>query len=315
MTLSPQCHILREMKPSPQVAVVVVSYNTRDDLINCLASVIESTRSPDTEIVVVDNASTDGSLETVGKTYPQVVTIANPTNVGFGVACNQAIRATVAPFILLLNSDAAITPQSFQVLRNALSENAQCGAAGCRIINSAGTETANTRNFLTPFNQAAEQSGFMSWTSWKYLRRTHLPKLDRNEQDCTVDWIDGACLMVRRAALDEVGLFDEEFFMYSEDEDLCFRLRQHGWTICYSASATARHQGAASTSQNSFEMLRQFYLSQMLFLSKHRRSVLLYATAMKTILFLKSMVLRDGNRRELAREQLKALREARAFWA
>ena len=299
------------MKPSPQVAVVVVSYNTRDDLLNCLASVVESAPHTQTEIVVVDNASTDGSLEAVRQTYPHLKTISNPVNVGFGVACNQAIRATTAPFILLLNSDAAITPESFQVLCDALNRNPRCGAAGCRIVNSAGAETSNTRNFLTPFNQAAEQSGVLSWISSKYLRRNHLPTLDRNEQDCSVDWIDGACLMVRRAALDEVGLFDEAFFMYSEDEDLCFRMRQHGWTICYAASATARHQGAASTSQNSFEMLRQFYLSQMLFLTKHRRSVLLYATAMKAILRLKSWLLRDGSRRETAREQLRALREAR----
>jgi GT2 family glycosyltransferase len=299
------------MKPSPQVAVVVVSYNTRDDLLNCLASVIESAQPTQTEIVVVDNASTDGSLEAVRQTYPHLMTIANPANVGFGVACNQAIRATTGPFILLLNSDAAITPESFQVLCDALNRNARCGAAGCRLVNSAGAETTNTRNFLTPFNQAAEQSGLLNWTSWKYLRRIHLPTLDRNEQDCSVDWIDGACLMVRRTVLDEVGLFDEAFFMYSEDEDLCFRMRQHGWTICYAASGVARHQGAASTSQNSFEMLRQFYLSQMLFLAKHRRSVRLYATAMRTMVSLKSWLHPDGNRRAVAREQLKALREAR----
>jgi GT2 family glycosyltransferase len=304
------------MKPSPQVAVVVVSYNTRDDVLNCLASVIESSDPADTEVVAVDNASTDGSLEAVRQKYPQVMTIANPVNVGFGVACNQAIRATTAPFILLLNSDAAISPQSFQVLHDALTRNARCGAAGCRIVNSSGAESTNTRNFLTPLNQAAEQSGLMSWTSWKYLRRNHLPTLDRDEQDCSVDWIDGACLMVRRAALDEVGLFDEAFFMYSEDEDVCFRLRQHGWTVCYAASATARHQGAASTSQNSFDMLRQFYLSQMLFLAKHRshRSARLYAAAMKTILFFKSRLHRDGKRRAVAREQLRALKEARENW-
>jgi GT2 family glycosyltransferase len=305
------------MKPSPQVAVIVVSYNTRDELLKCLTSVVESAPPTETEIVVVDNASTDGSLETLNKSYPQVMTIANPANLGFGVACNQAIRATTAPFILLLNSDAAITPQSFQVLRDALTRNARCGAAGCRIINSAGAETTNTRNFLTPLNQAAEQSGVMSWTSWKYLRRNHLPTLNGNEQDCSVDWIDGACLMVRRAALNEVGLFDEAFFMYSEDEDLCFRLRQHGWTICYEASATACHHGAASTSQNSFDMLRQFYLSQLLFLAKHRnrRSVLIYATAMKIMLWLKSWLSRNRNRRERAREQLKALREVKECWA
>jgi len=117
--------------------------------------------------------------------------------------------------------------------------------------------------------------------------------------------------MIRRAALDEVGLFDEEFFIYSEDEDLCFRLRKHGWTICYSAKGSARHHGAASTSQNRFEMLRHFYSGQILFLSKHRShaSVFLYGIAMKTVLILKASLLRDSNRRETAREQLKALRK------
>jgi len=116
--------------------------------------------------------------------------------------------------------------------------------------------------------------------------------------------------MLRRAALDEVGLFDEEFFIYSEDEDLCFRLKSHGWIICYSAKGNARHHGAASTSQNRFDMLRHFYSSQMLFLSKHRghRSAFLYAVAMKTVLILKSSLLRDRSRRESAREHLRALR-------
>src|SRR5712664_1984435 len=304
------------MKPAPQVAVVVVSYNTRDLLISCLSSVIESTSPAEVEIVVVDNASNDESLEAVRQTYPQIITIANRANLGFGVACNQAIRASTAPFILLLNSDATITPQSFRALYETMTGNAQCGAAGCRIVNSAGSETTNTRNFLTPFNQAFEQSGITSRISWKYLRRSHRPTPDQNEQDCSVDWIDGACLMIRRAAVDEVGLFDEEFFMYSEDEDLCFRLRKHGWTICYSAKGSARHHGAASTSQNRFDMLRHFYSSQMLFLSKHRShaSGFLYAVAMKTVLILKASLLRDRNRRETAREQLRALRMVNGKW-
>ena len=306
------------MKPSPQVAVVVVSYNTRDLLINCLASIVESTNPDHVEIIVVDNASSDGSVAAVRETYPKVMTIANPANVGFGVACNQAIRASAAPFILLLNSDAAITPQSFQALLDVMNTSAHCGAAGCRLVDAAGLETPNTRNFLTPFNQAFEQAGVMQGVNWKYLRRSHCPTPgptpgptpDVNQQDCSVDWIDGACLMVRRAALDQVGLFDEQFFMYSEDEDLCFRLREHGWTICYAATGDARHQGAASTTQNKFDMLRHFYSSQMLFLSKHRgaSSVFLYRVAMKTVLMLKSSLLRDSSRRETAREQLRALR-------
>ena len=190
------------MKPSPQVAVVVVSYNTRDLLISCLSSVIESTRPAEVEILVVDNASNDGSLEAVRHTYPQLVTIANRANLGFAVACNQAINASTAPFILLLNSDATITPQSFRALYETLITNAQCGAAGCRIVNSADSETTNTRNFLTPFNQAFEQAGVMGGINWKYFRRNHRPTPDQNERDCSVDWIDGACLMIRRAALD-----------------------------------------------------------------------------------------------------------------
>jgi GT2 family glycosyltransferase len=304
------------MKPSPQVAVVVVSYNTRDLLISCLASLIESTDPANVEIVVVDNASNDGSLEAVRQTYPQVRTIANPANLGFGVACNQAIRDSTAPFILLLNSDATITPQSFQTLYETMSANARCGAAGCRIVNSAGEEATNTRNFLTPFNQALEQSGVTAGINWKYIRRTHHPTLDQNQQDCSVDWIDGACLMLRRAALDEVGLFDEQFFIYSEDEDLCFRLKRHGWTICYSAKGSARHHGAASTSQNRFDMLRHFYSSQMLFLSKHRghASAFLYVVAMKIVLALKSSLLRDVKRRDTAREQLRAIKMVNSKW-
>ena len=298
------------MTPSPQVAVVVVSYNTRDLLISCLSSVIESTSPVEVEIVVVDNASSDGSLEAVRDTYPQIIAIANPSNLGFAVACNQAIRASSAPFILLLNSDATITPQSFQALYETMNANAQCGAAGCRIVNAAGLETTNTRNFLTPFNQALEQAGVTGGIHWKYLRRSYRPTPDQNELDCSIDWIDGACLMIRRAALAEVGLFDEDFFIYSEDEDLCFRLRSRGWTICYSAKGVARHHGAASTSQNRFEMLRHFYSNQIIFLSKHRgrAAAFLYAIAMKTVLFLKASLLADKARRETAREQLRALR-------
>jgi GT2 family glycosyltransferase len=304
------------MKPSPQVAVVVVSYNTRDLLISCLASIVESANPDNVEIIVVDNSSSDGSLAAVRETYPIVMTIANPANVGFGVACNQAIRASTAPFILLLNSDATITPQSFQALLDVMSTNAHCGAAGCRIVDAAGLEIPNTRNFLTPFNQAFEQAGIIDSMNWKYLRRTSQPTPDGNQRDCSVDWIDGACLMLRRAALDEVGLFDEDFFMYSEDEDLCFRLREHGWTICYAATGSARHHGAASTTQNKFDMLSHFYASQMLFLSKHRgaSSVFLYRVAMKTVLLLKSSLLRDRNRREIAREQLRALRMVNSEW-
>lgn len=277
------------MKPSPQVAVIVVSYNTRDLLLECLSSVIQSTNPAEVEIVVVDNDSNDGSADAVRQTYPQVATILNQANLGFGVACNQAIMATAAPLILLLNSDARLTSESFGTLCDAINLNDRCAAAGCRILNSDGVETINTRNFLTPFNQSLELLGVVGRLNSRYLKRSYRPGPDPHQLDCKVDWIDGACLMLRRRALDEVGVFDEQFFMYSEDEDLCFRLRSHGWTVCYSARGSAIHHGAASTRENKSEMLQQFYSSQILFLLKHRGkvSLLLYLVSMKVVLLLK----------------------------
>ena len=171
---------------------------------------------------------------------------------------------------------------------------------------------SNTRNFLTPVNQALETAGIKLRS--RRLRRTYKPDLDGSLVDCSVDWIDGACLMLRRAALDEIGLFDEQFFMYSEDEDLCYRLGKRAWLVCYCGGGTVVHHGAASSKQNKVEMLRQFYLSQMLFLSKHRSpgSSFFYVTAMRLVLVLKHLLLKDSHRRKVTREQLIALKEA---WA
>lgn len=293
-----------------QVAIVVVSYNTRALVLECLASVFESTQGRSVQLIVVDNASEDGSYESVREAYPRAVAIRNSTNLGFGAACNQGIRATSSPFILLLNSDARLTAQAFRALCDCLEQNERCGAAGCRLIDASGVEAINTRNFLTPVNQALERAGIKLGSS--SLQRTRRPSPDDNHMDCSVDWIDGACLMLRRAALDEVGPFDERFFMYSEDEDLCFRLRKRGWLVCFCGGGTAVHYGAASSQLNKFDTLRHFYLSQMLFLSKHRGhySVFFYAVLMKTVLVLKHWLLRDGQRRETAGQQLIAFKEA-----
>ena len=295
-----------------QVSVVVVSYNTRELLLECVASVLESTQGRTIELVIVDNASEDGSYEAVCEAYPGATAIHNATNLGFGAACNQGINATTAKFVLLLNSDALLTAQAFQTLCDCLEQDQRCGAAGCRLIDARGAEVINTRHFLTPLNQALELAGVKIGSG--RLRRTCRPKLDRNLVDCSVDWIDGACLMLRRAALTEAGLFDERFFMYSEDEDLCFRLRKRGWLVCFCGAGTAVHRGAASSRLHKIEMLRHFYLSQMLFLTKHRsrRSTVLYAVLMKTVLTLKRWFLRDTGRREAAAERLTALRKAYA---
>src|SRR5438128_3346862 len=192
---------------APQVAIVIVSHNTRDLLVDCLASVIESTLSRQVECVIVDNASSDGSADAALAACPQANVIRNSENRGFAAACNQAIRQTHAPMILLLNSDARLSAEAFDALTRCLLENERCGAAGCRVVNDHGV-AASARNFLTPLNQALELLGV---TLNERQQRTRRMQLDRRGLDCDVDWLEGACLMLRRAAFDEVGEFDEAF--------------------------------------------------------------------------------------------------------
>jgi len=298
------------MSRRPQVSIVVVSYNTRELLLECLASVEASAEGASIELVVVDNASTDGSFEAVRASFPEARVIRNPANLGFGAACNQAIKATSAPFILLLNSDARLTEEAFSALYDSIRTNDRCGAAGCPMINDRGEATVKARNFLTPLNQALELLGLANRFNSRWLSRTHRLLLDANLTDCAVDWIDGACLILRRAALDEVGLFDERFFMYSEDEDLCMRMKKGGWQVCFCARGTAFHHGGRSSAADRLEMLSRFYSSQMLFLSLTRgqTSVAVYKIAMKTALILKRLA--GSKRGEESTERLKAFRRA-----
>jgi GT2 family glycosyltransferase len=243
---------------------------------------------------VVDNASTDGSAPAARAACPRAAVICNAVNRGFAAACNQAIRETSAPMILLVNSDARLNAKAFDALAACLLENERCGAAGCRVVNDRGVVT-NARNFLTPFNQALELLGIKLGGR---LQRTHHLRLNQGDQDCGVDWLEGACLMLRRAAFDEVGGFDETFFMYSEDEDLCFRLRRRGWAVCFSAKAEVWHQGGASSALAANQMLVHFYAGQMRFLLKHRggAAATLYRFVMTATLALKRWLgpRRDG---------------------
>jgi GT2 family glycosyltransferase len=301
----------------PQVAIVIVSYNTRDLLLECLASTVSSAGNTPVEIVVVDNGSTDGSAEAASEAYRQIQLIENPENVGFGAACNQAFEATRSPFVLLLNSDARLTTEAFQALCDCMATRPDCAAAGCLTVNAEGREITSTRHFLTPLNQVIEQSGFPAGLNLGWINRTYLPRPDDAGIDCNVDWIEGACLLLRREALAQTGHFDERFFMYSEEEDLCRRLKQRGWSICYCAGGKVEHLGGASSRENRTEMLRQFYSGQMMFLHKHRGplSVSLFAAAMKSLLAIKHLYYEMTEDRRLAEEfgqRLAAFKKARA---
>jgi GT2 family glycosyltransferase len=277
-----------------RVTVAVVSYNTRALLLDCLRSIAESASGRDPDIIVVDNNSSDGSDDAVRRFFPQAALIRNPQNSGFGRACNQAIAGTSSPYILLLNSDASLNREALDALCDCMRNDPRCGAAGCRVMDSSGVPVINTRHFLNPINQALELLGIR--ISSRVLGRSQAPRLDRNNQDCSIDWIDGACLMLRRTSIEDVGLFDERFFMYSEDEDLCFRLKQRGWSICFTARGSVRHSGGGSAAQNRLESLVSYYSSQIEFLRTNRSSfsAKLYVWIMRCVLRVKRLFRRPS---------------------
>ncbi|HYM00572.1 MAG TPA: glycosyltransferase family 2 protein [Blastocatellia bacterium] len=266
-----------------RLAIVVVSFNTRELLLECVSS---ATRyAPGAVIIVVDNASSDGSAGAISRKFPDVRVIENEENVGFGAACNQAIRSFSSDFYLLLNSDALLTEGTVSALLECMAANRRAGAAGCLVLDSTGSVSRTTMLFLTPVNQALELLGLRI----SGLTRTHLIKYLTPSCDCSPDWIEASCLMIRRSAINEIGLFDEQFFMYSEDEDLCWRLKGAGWLVCFTTRATVTHMGGASSGADRSANLIQFYASQIKLLRKHRGpcSARLFVALTRLALWLK----------------------------
>jgi GT2 family glycosyltransferase len=235
--------------------------------------------------------------------------LANGENVGFGAACNRGARATDAPLLLFLNPDARLNVDALAALHEALRADSHCAAAGCRLIDAEGRETVTARNFLTPFNEPFEHLGLARALPGRALRRTHRVRLDADLVDRGADWLSGACLLARRAAFEEVGGFDESFFLYGEDEDLCRRWRAAGWSLAYTAAGTAVHRGAASSRQDRARSLALFYAGQARLLERSHGAagVLAYRVLMRAVCSLKRGLVwviraadRDSRRRDLA---------------
>lgn len=252
----------------PDVSIVIVNWNTRDLLLACLASLPEAVNGLHAEIWVVDNNSTDDSVAALRDTYPHVHLIVNEENLGFATANNQAIRSSQGRHVLLLNSDTVALPGSITTLVRFLDQHPHIGIAGAQLLNGDGSLQLSWASFPT---------------IWSELRgknvRVRRPYVTQDGSPAyAVDWVGGACLLIRRAAVDQIGLLDEAFFMYSEEADWCFRVKQQGWRVCYYPAAQVIHFGGQSSKKASTRMKCQLYQSKLLFFTKHygpRRAQLL----------------------------------------
>ncbi len=247
------------------LSIIIVNWNIRDLLAQCLASVYAHPPDGEFEIFVVDNASTDGSAQMVRKRFPQVRLIENTKNVGFARANNQAIQQSAGCYVLLLNPDTEVHPGALEKLVRFMEAYPQAGAAGARLLNPDGT--------LQPSCHPAPTLSRELWrlfhldALWTYACYPMAGwDLDTPRE---VDMIQGACLLLRREALDQVGLLDEDYFIYSEEVDLCHRLRQRGWKVYWVPQAQVIHYGGQSTQQVAADMFLRLYQGKVLYFRKH----------------------------------------------
>lgn len=247
------------------LSAIIVSWNTREMLAGCLDSVFAAMHEKlESEIIVVDNASTDGSAEMVSERFAHVHLIRNQENIGFARANNQAIYQSSGRYVLLLNSDTEVYPGALSTLVNFMDKHPRAAGCGSRLLNADGSLQASCHPMLTPEREFWR----LLYLDRLWPRATYVQERWEIETPRRVEVIKGACLLLRRVALEEVGVLDEQYHMYTEEVDLCHRLAQAGWELWWVPQAVVKHYGEASSKQMRETMYIQLYQSKVQFYRK-----------------------------------------------
>ncbi len=253
------------------LSIIIVNWNTKGHLQKCLDSIYNNTKDLVFEIIVIDNDSSDDSVKMVKDSFPQVNLIVNQKNVGFAAANNQAIRKSSGEYILLLNPDTIVMPNSIKIMFNFIKSNSDIGIVGPKILGSDGKiQLTCARNFptlpriffdISTLSKRFPKSRIFGSYSMGYW--------DHNDER-EIDSILGACMLIRRKMLDKIGLLDENFFMYAEDTDLCMRAKKANWKIWYLPKAQIVHFGGQSSRIDIENMTIESQESMYKFFKKHR---------------------------------------------
>ncbi len=252
------------------VSVIIVNYNVRAFLENALLSIQKAMTMVEGEIIVVDNASDDGSVEMVKQKFPGVKLIINERNLGFAAANNIAIRESQGSYILLLNPDSVLQEDTLKIMINFLDQRQDVGLAGCKILNPDGTlQLACRRSFPTPWVAFTKITGLSTlFPTTAFFGKYNLAYLDP-DKTYEVDAVSGSFMFVRRKVIDIVGGLDEQFFMYGEDLDWCYRIKQAGWKIYYVHETKVIHYKGESVRRSDIDEIKLFYEAMRVFVKKH----------------------------------------------
>ncbi|MEL7466311.1 MAG: glycosyltransferase family 2 protein [Pseudomonadota bacterium] len=231
--------------PAVDVSVVIVNWNTAEMTAACLASVFESLKGAAAEVIVVDNASEDGSAEMIAARFPAAALIANGDNRGFAAANNQGFEIAHGSYVLLLNSDTLVHGDAIRQSIRYLEANADVGAMGCRVLNTDGTVQRTCGMFPTLLNQALLAAGLHKVKRPRFFGRQFIADWERDSERA-VEAISGCYLLARREAMEAVGPLDEAFFFFGEETDWCRRMRDKGWRLMFAPVGEITHHGGAS---------------------------------------------------------------------
>jgi GT2 family glycosyltransferase len=233
------------------VSIIIVNWNTRVLLKECLESVVHGIQSVEAEIIVVDNASSDGSLEMVEKEFPQAILIKNSENRGFAAANNQALKAAKGAYVLLLNSDTVVHGDVIAHSVAYMDAKPEVGVMGCRVLNTDGTVQATCSQFPSLLNLALLTSGVWKLPGPSFFDRYQMRRW-RREEERDVQVVSGCYMLVRAEALKDVGLLDENFFFFGEETDWCKRFGDAGWALRFAPVGVITHHGGGSAKNLSY---------------------------------------------------------------
>ncbi|MFT9495339.1 glycosyltransferase family 2 protein [Anaerosolibacter sp.] len=255
------------------ISIIIVNYNTKDLTLQTIQSVCKSKTQFAYEVIVVDNASTDDSIQAIRDEFPQITVIQNDKNLGFSKANNIGIKQATGRYILLLNSDTVVMEDTLELMVNFMDENKDVGASGCKVILPDGSlDKACKRSFPTPLNAIYNALKLdVLYPASKRFGQYNLTYLDNNKIHY-IDCLVGAFMMVRREAIEQVGMLDEEFFMYGEDIDWCYRIKLAGWKIVYYPLVKIIHYKGGSSKKRNPKLIYEFYRAMYLFYKKHYKN-------------------------------------------
>lgn len=261
-------------KTEIDLTISVINTNNRELLRACLQSIFQNTQRISLEVYVVDNACTDGSVEMVKREFPQVKLVHNQTRLGFCANHNQVLKVGTGRYLLILNEDTVILPAALKCMVEFMDNHPAAGILGPMLLNEDGSFQASYADFPTLLSELLAMTGLATVLHGAYFP-SHPPA--RSQQLCTVDWVGGACLMIRRETMEQIELLDESFVVYSEEKDWCYRAKQAGWEVYYLPQARVIHLGGRAWKQldnleeAQHRVRRRFRLtkSKLLFFRKH----------------------------------------------